>query len=242
MCTVSWLHEEDGYRVFFNRDERTTRRPALPPSVRNIEGVRCIMPADGDFGGTWVSVNERGVSLCLLNRYQDAIVDPQKNYVSRGHLMLMVAAAASREEACARLVATNLRHYQPFTIAVLEPGSPTIVVDWNGISRAFAYDGEGRMPLVSSGVDPEGVAEARLRLLDAMRGDGGRVTAELLDAFHRSHEPERGSSSPCMHRDDASTVSATRIRVTRDRVALDYHPSAPCAEVEAVSVDLSRRP
>ncbi|MBI4909752.1 MAG: hypothetical protein HY820_39405, partial [Acidobacteria bacterium] len=64
---MSWLHDTDGYQVLCNRDEKKTRRKALPPVVNTRQGVRYIAPADGDHGGTWIAVNDRGLTLCLLN-------------------------------------------------------------------------------------------------------------------------------------------------------------------------------
>ncbi len=44
MCTVSWTRQDGGYRLFCNRDEKHTRRIALPPAVRERRGVRFIAP------------------------------------------------------------------------------------------------------------------------------------------------------------------------------------------------------
>ena len=63
------MREPGTFRLFFNRDERRTRRPAIPPAVHRKGDTRFIAPRDGDFGGSWLGVNEHGVSLCLLNGY-----------------------------------------------------------------------------------------------------------------------------------------------------------------------------
>src|SRR5215470_2366098 len=90
MCTVSWIAEENGYQLFSNRDERHTRKPALPPAVREQRGIRFVTPIDGDHGGSWIGVNQFGLSLCLLNRYQNEAVssDGVFDYTSRGLLLL----------------------------------------------------------------------------------------------------------------------------------------------------------
>src|SRR5260221_11105891 len=67
MCTVSWLHEDDGYHLLCNRDEKLSRAPALPPRIQERNGVRYVAPIDGNFGGAWIGANEFGVSICLLN-------------------------------------------------------------------------------------------------------------------------------------------------------------------------------
>src|ERR1051326_3966193 len=67
VCTVSWTHQPGGYHLLCNRDEKRTRGAARAPELRLIGGTRCISPADSDFGGTWIAVNEWGLTLCLLN-------------------------------------------------------------------------------------------------------------------------------------------------------------------------------
>jgi hypothetical protein len=66
MCTVSWVHQKDGYQLLSNRDEKHTRKPALAPSLRQQRQVRFLAPIDGDQGGSWIGVNQFGLSLCLL--------------------------------------------------------------------------------------------------------------------------------------------------------------------------------
>jgi hypothetical protein len=51
---------------------------------------------------------------------------------------------------------------------------------------------------------------------------------ELHLAYHESHVPERGPSSPCMHRPDARTVSFTCVRVDSHDVRMSYAPHPPC--------------
>ena len=86
MCTASWLIEADGYELFCNRDESKMRQPAAPPALRERLSVKFLAPADGDFGGSWISVNEFGLSLCLLNFYP--AVTQHASPTSRGLLVV----------------------------------------------------------------------------------------------------------------------------------------------------------
>ncbi|PWT90672.1 MAG: hypothetical protein C5B56_05030, partial [Proteobacteria bacterium] len=67
MCTVSWVHQPDGYHLLCNRDEKRTRGVASGPRLQRCGGVNYLAPMDPDFGGTWIATNEFGISLCLLN-------------------------------------------------------------------------------------------------------------------------------------------------------------------------------
>jgi uncharacterized protein with NRDE domain len=74
MCTVTWLMEADSYTVFFNRDELKTRSHALHPAIKEQNGVRYIAPVDLDGGGTWIGVNEFGLTCGLLNNHRSKFV------------------------------------------------------------------------------------------------------------------------------------------------------------------------
>jgi len=45
MCTMTWFTKEDGYELFFNRDERKSRRRAQLPTVQqHVNGIEYISP------------------------------------------------------------------------------------------------------------------------------------------------------------------------------------------------------
>ena len=124
---------------------------------------------------------------------------------------------------------SDLTPYAPFTLAVLEPGQYTSVMEWDGFERSIVPYGEPYMPLVSSSFDPDGVQVRRreefLRRLDA----AGKLQASVLFAFHESHGAGKDAYSPCMHRPDARTVSFSWIQVRSDSVEFFYAPDAPCS-------------
>ena len=247
MCTVTWVHDDDGYQLLFNRDEKRTRKPATSPQPAMRDGVRFLAPVDGDFGGTWIGVNELGVSVCLLNganltrsKFQPATSGQPESLKSRGLLLLDLIAAPSVASACERLCRTDLSAFEPFTIAALEPGPPVSLVEWNGAEKTVIPCGESYLPLTSSSFDAEGARTKRqdeyLRLLNP----GGHVNANLLFAFHQSHGPAPSAYSPCMHRADAETVSFSWIRVTASQVDFFYKPAAPCKCSPGESKKLAR--
>jgi len=50
---------------------------------------------------------------------------------------------------------------------------------------------------------------------------------DLLE-LHRSHHPDQGPFSLCMHRDDARTVSCTLLEWNMARLSMDYIDGSPC--------------
>jgi hypothetical protein len=224
-----------------NRDERLTRKRALSPSVRESRKVRFISPSDGDHGGSWIGVNDCGVALCLLNRYQDQKSDPASSFTSRGLLVAELLDSSSQTQAQSRIIGRDLAQFQPFTLAVLEAGKDCLLIEWNG-RNLFARNGEEAMPLVSSSIDQEGATRARQRLFEEIEV----IDASSLLAFHRSHAPARGPHSPCMHREDARTVSFSRIEVAARSISFFYLANSPCAaslenDGETVTIERAKR-
>ena len=226
MCTVSWIHDNSGYQVFFNRDEKRSRKPALSPvhAIRN--GVRYIAPIDGDFGGAWIATNEFGVTCCLLN---GAAGSAQR---SRGWLVLDLIAMPSLSGVLKVFDETDLTLYAPFTAIALEPGTASMVFRWDGVRRVFETENGPRGMRTSSSFDTAAVLARR----EAVFG-----TAENLYTFHLSHADGASPYSVCMHRPDAETVSFSHISVSREAAEFTYVPSAPCRACQTAQVTLTQR-
>jgi hypothetical protein len=246
MCTLSWLRLANGYELFCNRDERHTRKTAAPPVIRETRGVRFIAPTDGDHGGTWLGVNEAGVSLCLLNRYEGAPSSPggvmtEDAYRSRGLLLASLADSLTVAHAHARLSGADLSCYRPFTLAVLSPNEPALLVHWSGGQKTFDGAGDASVPLTSSSYRGAEVTASRKSLFRRMAEEAGAVTPSLLHNFHTSHEPARAAYSVCMHREDAATVSFSRVKVGDEAIEFSYQPAPPCAGSHPLVVRLPLR-
>ena len=93
MCTVTYMPTNDGYYLVSNRDEKHTRKKALLPAEYSLDGTTVIFPKDADAGGTWIILKENGDSLCLLNGAFTNFIDTGQYTVSRGKIVLQIAAA-----------------------------------------------------------------------------------------------------------------------------------------------------
>lgn len=246
MCTVSWLRTREGYELFFNRDERHTRSRAEPPTLRETRGVRFVAPTDGDCGGSWVGVNEAGLSLCILNRYEDAPESARDTaaraeYRSRGLLLTDLMDCLAVSHVRARLSGADLSRYRPFTLAALSLHEPTLLAHWANGGMTFDGAGDDSMPLTSSSRRGAEVTASRRSLFRRMVREAGALTPALLEEFHETHEPARGPLSVCMHREDAATVSFSRVKARADAAEFSYRPLSPCAHSRHVRVELPLR-
>ncbi len=234
MCTVSWIYQGAGYHLFCNRDEKHTRRPASKPQVLTRGGMRILAPIDGDFGGTWIAVNESGLSLALVNRGPGTPAQ-----LSRGLLVMSLIASPALWDVKDRLAATDLSDFAPFTLVGLAPGGPAALLTWDGREAAFVTDADPQMPLVSSSVDPAGCESQRRHTLERLRAKSPELGPSALLAFHRSHSPASGAHSVCMHRDDAQTVSFTWVTVNHGEANMHYAAGPPCRSLAGESLSLA---
>lgn len=237
MCTASWLTAPAGYELFFNRDERRSRARGLPPRTGTLRGTRFLAPIDLACGGSWLSTNELGTTLCLLNRYPDFHPADAK-VTSRGLVVLGMADIVGARDVRARLGQSNLHAYRPFTLIVLEPGREATAFAWGGgVLEEAVLPSQGFA--TSSSRDDQAARESRQETWRRLERQVDGV--ELQRRFHRSHTPAASALSVCMHRDDAETESSCRVRVGSDKVELWFAAGPPCADGQVLHGELARR-
>jgi len=238
MCTVTWLHQPNGYQLFFNRDEKKARAAAAPPSVHEREGMHVIYPVDRQEGGTWLGVNERGVVVGVLNHHPPGWEDDGRKRTSRGHLVAALLGSPRAETALDTARAADLSAYRPFILFGLEPGGAFLTFSWSGT------EAELRTPdapcVTTSSFDAGDVVTARLAFFRDVCAQTGGPDEGALFAFHQSAQPRGGAYGVCMERDDAQTVSFSHIRVTDDLVRFTYTDGPPCRAYPLPPVELQR--
>lgn len=217
MCTVTWLREDAGYQLLCNRDERKTRGIAAEPQTyRSAANIAYLSPRDSDQGGTWLAANERGLTLCLLNGNGDAALKA----MSRGLLPQWLIDARDASEAMLRLPNLELERFRPFTLAALDLMLGVHIAHWDGASLSVRCDDGQTGLLTSSSLD-----EAKAREL--RRSTFASVDRQSLLDFHRSHAGDT-RFTPCMHREDAETVSFSWISCDASEVRFYYAAGSPC--------------
>ena len=240
MCTVSWLHQDDGYQLLCNRDEKRSRANAFGPEIKKRDGVLYLAPTDQTAGGTWIGTNEFGVSVCLLNGSPNSGSSVGRTYRSRGLLLPELLSAESLVEVSERVWAFDLSSFAPFTLAVLETGQHATAIEWDGQEKTILPYAEPHMPLVSSSFDPEGVHSKRRDEFHKLVNSAPSLVTGLLAAFHTSHGAGPDAYSPCMHRPDAETVSFSWVTVMDSEIRFSYAAGAPCRQPPVVIRNLPR--
>ena len=249
MCTATWIYARESYELFFNRDELFTRAQAIPPQIQEIDGIRYIAPTDPDGGGTWIGTNETGLTAALLNFYPDVdsrarspLIGPRAGLTSRGEIVRSAMAHRTVEEIVLMLESCELSRYNPFTLLCITPASGPVRMQW---SAEFLVDESPTMPLSSSSYRTKPVIDNRISAFAKVRTpvrNELHMTAGSAEhtGYHRSHTPEKGAFSVCMHREDAQTQSYTHATVGRERISYEYVPGSPCATGPLPELSISR--
>jgi hypothetical protein len=237
MCTVTFWPDENGYIVGMNRDERLDREAGLSPSLRRIGGRNVAHPSEPS-GGTWISLNQDGVTLALINWYAVS-KRAESPAVSRGEVISACRMADSAAAAFAALEALSLERINPFRLIGIFPGEQT-VREWRWNQDALStlqLDWSPRQ-WISSGFDEPGAQRTRSDAFARCKNQADVGEIPWLRGLHGSHLPEPGPYSTCMHRNDATTVSYTEVEVRGNLGAMRHMLGTPCRAASFDSLEL----
>ena len=225
MCTVSWCKRQDGYTLFFNRDESRFRELAKPPAVAVVGNAKCIFPQDPKGGGTWLLVNEHGLTLSLLNYYEAEVQYQPEFPKTRGRLPLELATAKDLVQARTMLQALDLMPYPPLHFLTVDCSGTALLLTWEGNRKAFTSPEWKDLPLSTSSIETTQVVKKRKALFKASVSNASDPVL-AMEHFHKSTEPQPAAMAVLMTRQDAKTVSVSRVTVNRDEIEISYQARA----------------
>lgn len=227
MCTVTFSPRKRGYALAMNRDEKLTRATGLPPAESLNNGSRVLAPSEPS-GGTWISVNDSGVSFALINWYSIR-TKVESKAVSRGEVVGAVCFYSAAVLANEKLGWLPLKHINPFRLIGIFPNGKKILEwRWDLNKMSFKKHPWQLQQWISSGFDEPRAQRMRGKTIQtaARQSSAGRLA--WLRRLHRSHLPTTGPFSTCMHREDAATVSYTEISASSRMVQMRHFNRAPC--------------
>lgn len=226
MCTLSWKPLEDGYVLFFNRDESRNRVSAQGPTLQQKNGVDFLAPTDGARGGTWLLVNAHGICIALLNNYAAGSTAVVANALSRGFLPLNCSDCTNVIEAIDRIAEMPLNEYPPFHL-VVAAANEAVMLTWDGSTCTPAVLSSSGEMLTTSMFRPKLVAQVRDEIFANVVGDFTDAKPERLKVFHWFEGPDTATSIR-MSRPDACTHSISEITVStgKETACFLYSPQA----------------
>jgi transport and Golgi organization protein 2 len=228
MCTVSFLPSPQGFYLAMNRDEKRDRFSALLPEIVEFEGHRVLFPREPT-GGTWISANDAGVCLALINWHRIKR-EPNNGVRSRGEVIRKLVGISTSHEISTAVRKLPLRKLRPFRlIAIVSAENRVIEWRWNLNRLSVRKHSWESRHWFSSSFDEETAAAERTRVCAAQLDESAKRDVKWLRRLHRSHEPERGPFSICMHRPTNATVSYTEVAVSGRSVVMCYKDGPPCS-------------
>ena len=240
MCTVTFIARRRGYCLGMNRDEKLTRPTGLPPKKKKVNGRAVISPSEPG-GGTWIAVNDHGATLALINWYSITARVGGKT-VSRGEVINSMSAAISPDFADAALHELPLNRINPFRLIGIYPATGEIVEwRWNLKQLVRKNHRWKSQQWISSGFDEPTAQRVRSKTFQRAERQHSAGSLDWLRRLHRSHSPQAGPFSTCMHRADAATVSYTEVTVSSRQATMRYHAGAPCQLCECSFLVLNHR-
>lgn len=230
MCTVTFIARKNGYALGMNRDEKLSRIPGLPPSKHVLNGRTAIFPSEPG-GGTWIGINDAGVTFALINWYSVAS-GVLHNASSRGEVTRSMLALNEPFAVDRQLEHLRLNNTNPFRLIGVFPRKDS-VVEWRwDLNRLKRVDFSWETNIwISSGFDEHGAQRQRRETFLAARLNESDDDLQWLRKLHGSHVPTRSPYSVCMHRPDANTVSYTEISVRDSMARMAYSPSPLCGSL-----------
>jgi hypothetical protein len=241
MCTVSFLPKAQGFYLAMNRDEKRDRSTALAPRIVDMGSRRAVFPSE-PAGGTWISANDAGVCLALINWHR-VQRQPKNDVVSRGNVVRALAGKSCAAEIADGIRTLPLRKLRPFRLIAIVPPEK-LVTEWRwNLEWLTVRDHKWQQQhWFSSGFDERRAELERQRVCDSARTHQSTKKLNWLRQLHRSHEPKRGPFSICMHRRDASTVSYTEVAVSEKRATMRYNAGPCCSNGTVVTKTISLAP
>jgi hypothetical protein len=258
MCTLTVLRrplsvvgnddEAPLWRVTFNRDERRTRPPALPPHQHLYDDRVAVHPIDPLGGGTWIAMSSAGLVFALLNGYSEDDSRPRPTTAkSRGLIIPALLGADTLHVATMRVQAIDPAAFLSFRLVIVgDDGAHEVVSDGRQLDcRDVREGGSGggaageAWMRSSSSVRPEIVLPHRGGMFQHDVAPSRSAAAQ--DRFHLTRHATDTALGVLMEREDARTVSVTTVEVFFGRVRMMYRPLELDAAPTVIDIARQRR-
>lgn len=220
-----------------NRDELRSRKEAGLLHSRSSGETRLFYPVDSTSGGTWFGVNNRGVILCLLNRYQaPETADP----VSRGNIIPAALEKGDVDAVTDCLLSLDYKAYNPFDL-FLATRKKVLQFSWDGEDYSqVTCKFKNWFMFSSSGMSTEEVIAFRQNFFSAWHQEIGKTLGdanEVLRGFHLIQIPGMESQSVLMEREMSHTKSVIQADLSGKEMTVKYMPDILQKSLDAPFAD-----
>ncbi len=220
MCTVTFIPLKNKYFLTSNRDEKYSRKNAIPPAIYTMGQRKLLFPKDASAGGTWIALHENGNAAVLLN---GAFVkhDYRSTYKkSRGQILLNIIEANNPVRFFTKM---DLSLIEPFTLVVFEDNF-LYECRWDGSQKYCVQLKKNRHYIWSSStLYDETVAKKREQWFATFLNRHPNPTREDILHFHQcGGEGDKKNDLRIDREGLVSTVSVTSILLDNETGNMKY--------------------
>ena len=244
MCTITFFPKnEHSYIISMNRDELKSRKKAFPPRTDSKNGMSFMRPIDGNKGGTWIAVNDKLMSLSIMNWYQayHKQMDGEE-FETRGQIIHELIDKPDLSTCDQKLRKLDLQKYQPFRLIGVQT-DPMILKrwHWDGEKLQLFDEPVERQIWISAGLEYEKVYESRKSVFNNFLDNKSIVSLKDVKDLHASEYPGRSKYSISMWSDIARTVSNTIIVTHPDTIEMHYLAGFPADSNNWITKEMNTR-
>ncbi len=235
MCTIHLLYkvfDDAPVLIMANRDELLDR--AWSPPALLSQTPKILGPRDMVAGGTWMGVNEAGVTVGLTNHF--GTLATGSSLCSRGYVVTETLRHTTALEArrFAQVMAPACKSY---TLLIADPDHAFVVQNIEGDLRTYELM-DGTHVLTNrrfrSPRDPKALrAHKRMKELTADTAGELPTPVEMRHFLSDHHTYDEGDCPLCVHPPEGerfATTSSSVIAVSSQRKIVNYlfAPGQPC--------------
>jgi uncharacterized protein with NRDE domain len=235
MCTLSLFKNSNELIITMNRDESRQRHEAgLKEQTQN--NIHSLFPVDGLAGGTWFGINDTGVVMALLNRYQDPQV---QGAPTRGQIIPTALTKGRYTQILSHLNKINFSGFNPFDLFLIER-EHNHHFSWSGQVMTITQHNESAIQFSSSGVDTDLVlAKRQARFEQQLAHQNTWQAPQILEKLHLHQDPQETSHSVLMDRPHTHSKSICQVHLRAEDCQFAYYPETSLTlwREHAVSAD-----
>ena len=180
-------------------------------------------------GGTWIACNSQGNLLALLNWEGGESRYMGEKRRTRGLVIPELIGEPDLSATDSHYRQMNLDGVFPFRLIGVFWRETTINEwRWGGVSSQKFQFSWARKHWFSSSLSDSTAEKERGLACEAAASHAAIASEGWLSSLHRSHVPNPGAFSICVHRQDAETVSYTEVRCHGSLISMDYLNGNPC--------------
>jgi len=216
MCTVTLIPIRNSYLITSNRDEKISRKSAIPPDIYG----KLIFPRDAEAGGTWIAMHENGNAAVLLNgAFEKHIPNPPYKQ-SRGITLLNVIDSDLPSSEFIRMDLTGI---EPFTIVIIVHDNPYECC-WDGKMK-FGTRLRKQKPYIWSSAtlyDKGTILKREQWFIDFLRRNPDPTQEDILHFHLFTGDGDPQNDLQMTRVNEYSTVSITSISVAPGYSGMKY--------------------